>query len=156
MCLLGWVSGILRQTGTRYRNGVFDVGPAMSRSGLLRDPLLRDPLFLVAFSAYALNRWVLKPHTHSAFLNGYFDDLWLIPAALPPVLWMQACLGWRLDHGPPSCREIGYHLVIWTVICEGIGPFWLGRGTADFWDVVAYAVGAFAAYCWWNGIRSKT
>lgn len=154
--MLHRLCGFLRQTGSRNRNGVFDVGLAMRWSGSFRDRLLRDPLFLIASVAYALNRWVIKPHTHSAFLNGYFDDLWLIPAALPPVLWMQACLGWRLDHGPPSGREIGYHLVIWTVICEGIGPSWLGRGTADLWDVAAYAVGAFAAYCWWNCNRFKT
>ena len=55
----------------------------MRWAGLFRDPLLRDPLFLVAFAAYALNRWVLKPHTHSVFIHGYFNDLWLIPAALP-------------------------------------------------------------------------
>jgi len=131
------------------------VGVAMRWSGHFRDPLLRDPLFLVASAAYALNRWVLKPHTHSAFMQGYFNDLWLIPAALPPVLWIQTRLGWRLDQGPPSGREIGYHLTIWAVICEGIGPFWLGHGTADLWDVASYSVGAVGAYCWWNRAQLK-
>jgi hypothetical protein len=42
------------------------------------------------------------------------------------------------------------HLLVWSVICEFIGPHWLHHGTADGWDVVAYAAGGIGACLWWN------
>lgn len=114
---------------------------------------LRDPLFLLAALAYALNRWLLKPWLASRFLHGQFNDLFLIPGALPPVLWIQRQAGWRTQDGPPSWPEMGFHLLIWSLICEGIGPHWLHRGTADARDLVAYAVGGVAACAWWNRPR---
>jgi hypothetical protein len=111
---------------------------------------LRDPLFLVASSSYALNRWVLKPLVSSPFLHGHFNDLLLIPAALPVVLWLQRVTGLRRHNRAPSWGEMLLHLGVWSVICEFIGPFWLHHGTADVWDVAAYAVGGVAACLWWN------
>ena len=111
---------------------------------------LRDPLFLLAVAGYALNRWILKPRVSSPFLHGHFADLLLIPAALPVVLWLQRIVGLREHDHAPSAAEIGLHLVVWSLICEFIGPHWLHRGTADGWDVVAYLVGGIAAWLWWH------
>ena len=111
---------------------------------------MRDPLFLLASTGYALNRWVLKPRVTSPFLHGHFNDLLLIPAALPVVLWLQRVSKLRNHDRAPSWREMLLHLGVWSVICEFIGPFWLHYGTADIWDVAAYAVGGVAACLWWN------
>ena len=111
---------------------------------------LRDPMFLAAASAYALNRWLLKPLLPSPFLHGHFADLLLIPAALPVVLWMQRLAGLRKHDLMPSWSEMGLHLAVWSLICEFIGPQWLHHGTADRWDVVSYAVGGVVACLWWN------
>jgi hypothetical protein len=111
---------------------------------------LRDLMFLVAASAYALNRWLLKPLLPSPFLHGHFNDLLVVPAALPVVLWMQRELGLRAHDHAPTWAEMGVHLAVWSVICEFIGPFWLHHGTADLWDVAAYAAGGIAACLWWN------
>ena len=111
---------------------------------------LGDTLFLTAVLGYGLNRWTFKPLVSSSFLRGHFNDLLLIPAALPVVLWIQRITGLRSDDGMPSWSEIGLHLVVWSVICEFIGPFWLHRGTADLWDVAAYVAGGLAAGMWWN------
>lgn len=46
----------------------------------------RDSMFQIAVIAYALNRCLLKPLLPSPFLHGHFNDLLLIPAALPVVL----------------------------------------------------------------------
>jgi hypothetical protein len=43
----------------------------------------RDGLFVLCCLLYAVNRWVVSPHAHSAFLRGHFNDLLLIPCALP-------------------------------------------------------------------------
>jgi hypothetical protein len=118
--------------------------------------LLRDSLFRLATIAYAVNRWGLKPRLASAFLHGQFNDLLLIPAALPVVLWLHSLMGWRDADLPPTGSEITLHLVAWSVICEGVGPRWFHWGVADAWDLVAYAVGGLAAGLWWNRARWRT
>ena len=117
---------------------------------LSRFRYLRDGLFLSAAIAYGLNRGLVRSVVPSTFLRGQFDDLLLIPAALPVVLWVQRISGLRTVDHPPSWPEIVLHLLVWSVICEFIGPIWLHHGTADPWDVVAYAAGALAAGLWWN------
>lgn len=110
----------------------------------------RDSLCLGALSLYALNRWVLKALMVSSFLSGQFNDVLLIPAALPLVLWVQRGLRIRKHDRPPAWSEIGLHFLVWSVVCEGIGPWWFHHGTSDPWDVIAYAMGAGAAGFWWN------
>ena len=115
----------------------------------------RDPLFLTAVIGYALNQWALKPWVTSPFLKGQFNDLLLIPAALPVVLWCQRQIGVRTDDRAPTGREIALHLGVWSVVCEWVGPVLLGRGTSDPWDIVVYTLGAIGASVWWNRCRLK-
>ncbi len=110
----------------------------------------RDGLCLGVLSLYALNRWVLKLVVVSSFLGGQFNDVLLIPAALPLVLWVQRGLRIRKHDLPPSWGEIGLHFLVWSIVCEGIGPWWFHRGTSDLLDVIAYAMGATAAGFWWH------
>lgn len=109
----------------------------------------RDPLWWFGCGLYAFNRWFLKVHVHSAFLHGYFDDLLLIPCALPVVLWLQQLLRLRDHSRPPGPGEIVFHLAIWSVLFEVIGPH-LMKTTGDPLDIVSYAVGAVAAGWWWR------
>lgn len=69
------------------------------------------------------------------------------------VLWLQLVLGVRDHELPPTGSEITLHLVVWSVICEGVGPRWFHWGVADGWDVVAYASGGLVAGLWWNRAR---
>lgn len=112
----------------------------------------RDPLCVLACALYAANRWYLKSHVGGPFLTGYFNDLLLIPAALPFALWVQRRLGARLHDRWPRWREIGLHLVVWSFTAEALMPQLTARATGDWRDVVAYAVGAAAAGCWWTGL----
>ena len=111
---------------------------------------LRDPLCIAACALYALNRLWWKGHAGDAFLNGYFNDLLLIPAALPIVLWVQRQIGVRPHDLPPRWREIVFHLVVWSVTAEGIMPHLTVRATGDWHDVLAYGLGAIAAGYWWR------
>jgi hypothetical protein len=117
---------------------------------------LRDPLFLTACSAYAVNRFWMKHALSGWFLHSYFNDALLIPAALPCVLWMQRWLGWRTHDRAPTWLEVLGHLAIWSLICEGVGPLWLKCGTADPWDVLAYAVGGVGACLWWRHAMQRS
>lgn len=111
----------------------------------------RDPLFLVGCAAYALNRWVMKPHIANRFLHGYFNDLWLIPCALPPILWLHRQLGLRQDDGLPRSSEIALHLIFWSVLFEYVGPKIMPHAVGDPLDVLAYGAGAFVSWAWWHG-----
>ncbi|MCO5053320.1 MAG: hypothetical protein M9920_13585 [Verrucomicrobiae bacterium] len=111
---------------------------------------LADPLFLLGCGAYALNRWGLKPHWSAGFLHSHFNDLWLIPCALPPVLWVQSWLKLRPPESPPQFREILFHVILWSVLFEGLEPLLRARSTADIRDVLAYLIGGILAGLWWR------
>ncbi len=110
----------------------------------------RDPLCLLACGLYVLNRCWLRGAVDDAFLQGSFNDLLLIPAALPVWLWLQRRIGLRREDAPPRWSEIALHVVTWSVAAEWIAPQLLAHATADWHDVAAYAVGAVAAGTWWN------
>jgi hypothetical protein len=132
----------------RFSRGVRpgDPGAAVNRFRYLA-----DPLFLVASSLYALNRFVLKPRVHSAFLHNHFNDLLLIPCALPPLLLMQRWLKLRAHDGFPELGEIALYLAVWSVLFEVLGPHIMPWTVGDPWDIVAYTVGAIFAAFWWRG-----
>lgn len=109
-----------------------------------------DPLCLLSCSLYAVNRWGLKPRIHSPFLHDHFNDLLLIPCALPPLLWLHRRLRLRFDDQAPTPAEIGLHLAIWSVLFEIIGPRILPHATGDPWDIVAYVAGGIVAGLWWH------
>lgn len=116
----------------------------------------RDALFLAGCAAYALNRWWIAPRAGPGFMMFHFNDLWLIPCALPPVLWIQSRLGLRAPHDPPSVTEIAGHLIVWSVLFEWIGPRFLPHAQGDPMDVAAYAAGALVAGLWWQRHRLLT
>jgi hypothetical protein len=111
-----------------------------------------DPLCLACCVLYAGNRWLVKPHVTSVFLHGYFNDMLLIPCALPFILWFQRKLKLRQHDHAPDAVDIIFHLLIWSVLFEWIGPH-IMNVTGDPWDVVAYTVGAVVAWAWWNRRR---
>ncbi len=109
----------------------------------------RDGLFLVGCAAYACNRLCLKETVASPFFRGYFNDLWLIPCALPLVLWLHRRLGWR-GEVPPSLAEVAGHLVLWSLLFEWWGPRLMRHATGDLLDVGCYWMGGLVAWAWWN------
>lgn len=111
---------------------------------------LRDRLFLAACALYALDRWVLKPRFHTAFLHNHFNDLLLIPCALPLLLLLQRWIGLRRHDRMPTAGEIVLNLAVWSVLFEAIGPRIMPWATGDPWDVAAYALGGLCAGIWWH------
>jgi len=99
---------------------------------------------------YACNRWILKPRVHSPFLHDHFNDLLLIPCALPPLLLLQRWLRLRLHDRMPTPGEIALYLAVWSILFEIIGPYILPRAVGDPWDVVAYVFGGILAGLWWQ------
>jgi len=124
---------------------------------------LNDPLCWISLGAYAFNRLLLKPHLHMVhghllrtFLHSHFDDLLLIPVALPVMLWIQRIIGLRQDDLPPRWSEMFLHLAAWAVMCKFTGPLWLHIGTPDLWDLPVFAMGGIIACLWWNRAAGKS
>lgn len=111
---------------------------------------LQDPLFLACCGLYATNRWLIKPQVHSAFFHNWFNDLLLIPCALPPLLLAHRWLGLRSHDAAPTFLEVGCHLLGWSLLFEVIGPRLLPRATGDPLDLIAYSASAAIAILWWN------
>jgi ubiquinone/menaquinone biosynthesis C-methylase UbiE len=109
-----------------------------------------DPVCLSACLLYAVNRWLIEPVCKWPFLHEHFNDLLLIPAALPLVLGLQRWLGLRNHDLPPMPSEIFRHLVIWSLVSELLGPLIFPWAVGDILDVFAYALGGLAAGVWWN------
>ena len=126
---------------------------------------LHDRLFRFSLAAYALNHLVIVPHCAGfvaarlpwawPFLHGHFDDLLLIPVALPVVLWLQHGMGLRPQERPPGWAEMLGHLAVWSVIAKVIGPFWLHVGVADPWDLLFFTGGGIAATWWWHRAATR-
>lgn len=114
-----------------------------------------DPLFLIGCLAFAVNTLLIKPHVAPGFMMFHFNDLWLIPCALPPVLWLHERLGLRAQEGPPLPGEITGHLVFWSLLFEWFLPR-ITHTRGDPADVAAYAVGALIAGLWWHRHRWLT
>lgn len=111
---------------------------------------LADPLCLLACAAYGANRWLVPLAYKGDFLRGHFNDLLLIPAALPPWLWILRRLGLRPDDAAPRWPEIALTLVLWSIAAEVVAPRLFAHATADLWDVAAYAGGALVAGAVWS------
>lgn len=80
----------------------------------------------------------------------HFNDMLLIPCALPPLLLMQRWLRLRTTDQPPTWGEIALYTVFWSILFEVVGPYLISRATGDPWDVVVYFVGGIGAGLWWN------
>ena len=61
----------------------------------------------------------------------------------------------RARHQPPTWKETVLHLVLWTVICEVVGPRFVRHATADWRDALAYLAGALVAMGWWRWQESR-
>lgn len=113
---------------------------------------LRDPLFLAASFLYGINRLFLKPRfgVQLPFLRHHWNDCFLIPTALPVLLWLFRKSRLRSHDAPPSWGEITQWTLLWSLVFEGFFPHFLHWGTADWRDALCYALGALFAGLLWN------
>jgi hypothetical protein len=127
---------------------------------------LQDRLCVMSLAAYAVNHLLVVPYwggvvrAHAPwawpFLHSHFDDLLLMPAALPVVLWLQRLMGLRSHDQPPGWVEMFLHLGIWSVMCKIVGPWYLHVGVADPWDVLFFTAGGVVAVMWWRRPAPQT
>ena len=112
----------------------------------------RDPVFLGASALYALNRFLLIPAAGAAHpvLRNHAGDFFLIPCALPALLFLQRVTGLRTHDRPPTPGECFLYLALWSFLFEFLFPHLLHRGVGDPRDVASYALGALVAMTFWH------
>ena len=113
---------------------------------------LRDPLFLGASLLYGINRFFLKPRlgAHFPFLRNHWNDCFLIPTALPILLWLFRKARLRKHDAPPTWGEIAEWTLLWSLVFEGVFPRFFHWGTSDWRDALCYGAGAIVAGLLWN------
>ena len=112
---------------------------------------LGDGLFLASCSLYIFNRWLVKPLAGpDSLFAWWFNDLLLMPCAVPLCLWLERRLALRGHDRPPTGAEIVFLWALWSVLFEILGPGWFPGATGDWIDVAAYAAGGIFAWAWWN------
>jgi hypothetical protein len=79
----------------------------------------------------------------------------LVPVVIPVVLLFTRAVKDRSSY-PPSILEIVIPLAIWSIIFEFLGPYYIGRGTSDPLDVVAYFFGGLVSWIVWNKMYCVT
>jgi len=109
-----------------------------------------DPLCLASCFLYAVNPWCLPLAWKGTFLRNHFNDLLLVPAALPLLLGLHRRLGLRKSDTPPAAGEVLLHWAVWSVAAEVVGPRLFARATGDAWAVVAYGAGALLSAAYWR------
>lgn len=117
---------------------------------------LTDPVFLAALVLFSINELVLKQFFNHSFLHHHFNDLLLIPCALPILLRLHALLGLREQHLAPTGSEVAGHLAVWCVLFEIAGPHIASHATGDWRDILVYCLGGFVAWLIWHGPVSRS
>lgn len=103
-------------------------------------------LILVCVSAvlFLIHQYLqLGIHLHITFLDNYLDPTLLMPLLLYAVLWERRIL-LRDRHLVLSYTDVlGYFLLV-VLIGEGLFPLISEKFTADYWDILAYALGTLS------------
>jgi len=121
-----------------------------------RFQFLKDPVFLIALVLFLINELVLKRFFSHPFLHSYFNDLLLIPCALPILLELHVMLGLRRENLAPTTGEVVGHLAIWCVLFEVVGPRIANHATGDWRDIMVYCVGGLIAWALWHAPDLRT
>lgn len=87
---------------------------------------------------------------HIVFLDSYLDPFLSMPILLGVFDWER---GWRYGAPPLRVWEVMVVTIGFSILFEWGFPRWDDRFTADWYDVLAYGLGA-AVYVW-TGERSN-
>ncbi|RDC64979.1 magnesium citrate secondary transporter [Adhaeribacter pallidiroseus] len=109
--------------------------------------ILRNPFFLFSASLF----WVtyilefFKIFT-LPFVHHYLDDLLAMPVILTLAVAVQRQWVYRNPQYVLSKIQVIFAVVYVSVWFEGVLPTFSGKYTRDFWDILAYVLGAWFFY----------
>ena len=108
-------------------------------------------IFWACTALYFVNRAGLQLEFWNQywFLRNYFNDLLFVPLVLPVMFIAFYKLGLR-ENAKPNNYELVFHVLLWTIVIEYIGPHYLAKGYSDPYDVLCYGLGGLICYCIYN------
>ena len=104
-------------------------------------------VFTVCSGGYMLNRCVLKAlFPANVFLQGYLNDMLLMPCAVPVILFIRGALREREPDAGLCLAEVLAYWALFACAFEYIAPKLIPWAVADPIDAVAYLAGGMALY----------
>lgn len=106
----------------------------------------RPIIILVIVSAllFLIHQYLqMEAQLNIAFLDNYLDPAVLMPLLLYAVLWERRILLRDKNIVLPYTDILGYFLLM-VLLGEILFPLFNERFTADYWDILAYALGTLA------------
>ncbi len=110
----------------------------------------KDKLFLISSLIYFFNTYYLKHLIKVDFFQNYLNDILLIPCALPPLIYLYVKLKLRNQKSFPTTLEVFSFFIFSSFVFECLGPKYLNKGVADYFDILAYAIGGIISNYFWN------
>ncbi len=109
-----------------------------------------EPFWIFSLACYAVHRWWQWASPSPGWMSNHWNDIWMLPCAVPLVTRMYAALNLRASTAPPSLSEIVWLGLLWSVMAECLAPLWFTRSTGDPLDVLAYGLGGFMLWLRWH------
>lgn len=98
-------------------------------------------LLIIAFTHQLMEKLL---RMHIPIIDSYLDPILLMPILLHLLLWEQRLLFKKGDHFVFSWVQLTILFLVVSFITEYLFPLWQPRFTADFFDVLCYALGTIA------------
>jgi hypothetical protein len=112
--------------------------------------LLRTPFFLLASSAYLVNRFLLTCLERPQYKIPYLNDVLCLPVTLTLALFLQQQIFPGTARERLNAAQVLFTFLYFACFFEGILPALADRYTRDWLDVVAYAAGGLLFYFYCN------
>ncbi|XOV71453.1 MAG: hypothetical protein ACFHW5_22565 [Verrucomicrobiota bacterium] len=109
-----------------------------------------DSFWLLSLACYAIHRIWQWASPAPGWMSSYWNDIWMLPCAVPLVIRIYETLNLREPNMHPSLSEIVWHGLLWSFMAEGLAPVWFPSSTADPLDLAAYALGGFMLWLRWH------
>lgn len=110
-----------------------------------------NPWFIVVLLLAALHQILEKLlNLRLPFADNYLDPLLLMPILLHLVLWERRILLKKGVHYVFSFPEAGMLFLVVSFVTEYLFPIWHSGFTADWRDVICYAIGTLTYYYCFN------
>ncbi|MCF8253088.1 MAG: magnesium citrate secondary transporter [Bacteroidia bacterium] len=95
--------------------------------------------YLIIITLFVIEKWIQFRFEPIFFISNYLDDILLIPIVLGFGIWVQQ--EFVLATFVFSKMQILGTWLVFSIIFEGIFPYFSNEFTADFFDLFAYGFG---------------
>jgi hypothetical protein len=103
-----------------------------------------SPYFYFCLVLFTLNQFIEKAGIFIPFVHSYLDDLLSAGIVMGFALSIQQQLTFKKPDYIFSAWHSVVYVVWYSLLFEWLFPTFDSRHHADVWDIVAYALGAFA------------